>query len=617
MASIATRRSRATETATHRWRLLRLLPDAGRGPLIGFTLALSAKALTAPIQAIATGWLIGEIGTAHYLEAVLAPIATLAFVLLAGQLSESLADHFRAAAAARIDGQARIRVREVALAQDGIGLLETAGFRDEAALASGLGVSWRLQSPGAAATGQFLLLFRFLGAAVAALVLARFFPLLAIVLLLASLVMRAILRRQWVYLAALNDGLVGEQRRSEYWADLVGAAPAAKEIRLFGLADWSVARRLKAYLQPTQIMWTARRDVIRHQGPTTALAAGSALLALAVPGLAATRGHLGAGALASCLVAAWGIFQIGLMGFEAYDIEAGLGAVRALDRLVSAHPRTWKSTSGMVLDRQGPPLVRFENVQFSYPDTRSPVLRGLDLEISPGEILAVVGVNGAGKTTLIKLLSGLYTPTSGRITVDGHDLRQLQSAYWCRRLSAIFQDFVCYPTTIRDNVALSAPEHLDDVVGIEAALRRAGADGLAEGLSDGIHTRLWRGGTGGVDLSGGQWQRLAIARALFAADHGRQILVLDEPTAHLDVQAEADFYDRVIATTAGVSVMLISHRLSTVRRADRIVVLDGGRVIESGTHDQLVENGGQYARMFGLQAARFLDAVSASEEVRP
>ncbi|MFJ5736181.1 ABC transporter ATP-binding protein [Streptomyces microflavus] len=599
-------------TIADRNRLLRLLPEAGRVLVGGYAAVLTVQALATPVQAVATAWLVGRIGHPQGAWAIAGPLGALAAVLLASQLTDSLSAQLRASVSARIDGWARLRVREVALAQDGLELLESPGFKDEAALASGLGVAWRVQSPGAAATGQFLLMFRFFGAAAAAGVLASYFPLLAAVLLAVSLFIRAVLRRQWVYLAGLNDSLVGEQRRSEYWADLAAGTAAAKEVRLFGLASWVTTRRQNAYVRPTRIMWQARRDVIRRQGLTTALTAGSALLALGVPGLVAARGDLTVGALAGCLVAAWGVFQIGFMGLEAFDIEAGAGAVEALDRIAGRGAPASVSGHGGAMPRR-PPWVRFEGVSFTYPGASEPVLRHLDLEIRPGETLAVVGVNGAGKTTLTKLLGGLYRPTAGCITADGRDLRDLDPAGWRRHLSMVFQDFVRYPATLRDNVALSAPEALDDGEGIHEALRRADAAGLVAGLPDGADTRLWPGGTGGSDLSGGQWQRVVIARALFAAAHGRRLLVLDEPTAHLDVQAEADFYERVVATAGDVSVVIISHRLSTVRRADRIVVLDGGRMTESGSHEELLAHDGRYARLFRLQAARFTDTVAAGD----
>jgi ATP-binding cassette subfamily B protein len=249
--------------------------------------------------------------------------------------------------------------------------------------------------------------------------------------------------------------------------------------------------------------------------------------------------------------------------------------------------------------------IRFENVAFAYPGSERRVLDGLDLTIPAGRSLAIVGINGAGKTTLVKLLARLAEPDGGRITVDAVDLRDVDPQAWRARLGAIFQDFLHYELSVRDNVGFGAPHLLDDADRVRAVVERVGADGFVQRLPRGYDTTLSRTYADGADLSGGQWQRLAIARALMAVEGGASVLVMDEPTANLDVRAEAAFYDRFLELTSGLTTILISHRFSTVRRADRIAVLAGGRVVEEGTHDELVAQGGRYARMFRLQAERF------------
>ncbi len=229
----------------------------------------------------------------------------------------------------------------------------------------------------------------------------------------------------------------------------------------------------------------------------------------------------------------------------------------------------------------------------------------LDLTVEAGRSLAIVGLNGAGKTTLVKLLARLYEPQSGRILVDGRELREYPVRAWRRRLAAIFQDFVHYELPVRDNVGFGAVELLHDDERIRGALARAGALDLVEALPQGLETTLSREEAGGAELSGGEWQRVAIARALLAVDGGAGVLVLDEPTANLDVRAEAAFFDRFLELTRGLTTILISHRFSTVRRADRIVVLDDGRVVEVGTHAELLAARGRYAELFHLQAERF------------
>jgi ATP-binding cassette subfamily B protein len=249
--------------------------------------------------------------------------------------------------------------------------------------------------------------------------------------------------------------------------------------------------------------------------------------------------------------------------------------------------------------------IAFEGVRFGYPARSDPVFDGLDLHIPAGRSLAVVGPNGAGKTTLVKLLTRLYDPTGGRITVDGVDLATIDAGAWQRRVAAIFQDFTRYQLSASDNVGFGAVERLGERDELLAAAERAGAREIIEGLPAGWDTVLSPRAPGGVDLSGGQWQPVALARALFAVAAGAGVLILDEPTASLDVRAEADFYDRFLELTTGITTIVISHRFSTVRRADHIVVVEHGRVTEAGDHGSLVAAGGRYAHMFRLQATHF------------
>jgi ABC-type multidrug transport system fused ATPase/permease subunit len=241
--------------------------------------------------------------------------------------------------------------------------------------------------------------------------------------------------------------------------------------------------------------------------------------------------------------------------------------------------------------------IAFCDVSFVYPGSRRAVLSGLDLTVQAGTSLAIVGQNGAGKTTLAKLLCRLYDPNDGAIKVDGVDLRHLKPAGWRRRIAAVFQDFVRFELSLRENVDPTR-EATDDE--IRAALVDAGAENLAE-----LDTPLAKGYSNGIELSGGQWQRVALARALCAVRRGAGLVLLDEPTAQLDVRGEAEVFDRVLQATREATTILISHRFSTVRHADRICVLEHGRVVELGSHDELLAVGGRYKTMFELQAKRF------------
>ncbi|WP_438039782.1 ABC transporter ATP-binding protein [Sorangium sp. So ce128] len=248
--------------------------------------------------------------------------------------------------------------------------------------------------------------------------------------------------------------------------------------------------------------------------------------------------------------------------------------------------------------------VRFEGVGYRYPGQSRWALRGIDLHIPSGQSLALVGHNGAGKTTFIKLLARLYEPTEGRILLDGKDLRAWEPDALRRRIGVVFQDFNQYQLTLRENVGLGSVEHLADEPRVARAVAEGGADEVVTVVPGGLDAQLGRWFKGGVELSGGQWQKVALARAFMREQ--ADILVLDEPTAALDAEAEHAVFQRFRSLSKGRTTIVISHRFPTVRMADRIVVLDGGRIVEEGTHDELVARGQRYARMFALQAEGYL-----------
>jgi ATP-binding cassette, subfamily B, bacterial len=386
------------------------------------------------------------------------------------------------------------------------------------------------------------------------------------------------------------------QRHADYAYRLAVEPPAAKEVRLFGLARWVIERFRSRRQRLFELRWEATRLRERPVVWSLLLVLGANLVVFWSMGAAASRGSLGLDRLITYATAAMSTSMIAYGGLS-WALDAAAAAAAAVLRLKGAMGSQGALALG---DRPagGMPAhdIRFRNVTFAYPGNPEPVLAGFDLQVPAGSSLAIVGQNGAGKTTLAKLLCRLYDPQEGAVEIDGTPLPALDLIGWRSRVTAVFQDFIRFERSLRDNVApAGAPDDR-----IRAALAEAGALGLAD-----LDTVLSRAYPGGTDLSGGQWQRIALARALCAVRGGAGLVLLDEPTAQLDVRGEAEIFDRILAATRHCITILISHRFSTVRHADLICVLEHGRVVELGTHDQLMMAGGRYRTMFDLQASRF------------
>ena len=404
-----------------------------------------------------------------------------------------------------------------------------------------------------------------------------------------------LLRESAIWRDRNTDEVRSAQRDADYAYRLAVDPPASKELRLFGLVGWTIERFVAARRRLHQLQYEATRLRERPLAWSLLLVAAANVVVLGSLASAAADGRIALGEIVVYAQCAVGTSLIAFGGLN-WALDGASAPVAAVRRLEPVMASTGRLTSGR-RPAAGLPArdIRFRDVTFAYPGGVA-VLDGFDLTIPARSSLAIVGQNGAGKTTLAKLLCRLYDPQRGAIEVDGIDLRDLELSSWRSRLTAVFQDFIRLALPLRDNVAPGGAP--DDVV-LEA-LEAAGAATLTR-----LDTVLARGYEGGTDLSGGQWQRVALARALASVSMGAGVVLLDEPTAQLDVRGEAEIFERILSATRHCTTILISHRFSTVRHADRICVLDKGAVVELGTHDELMALNGRYRTMFDLQAQRF------------
>jgi ABC-type multidrug transport system fused ATPase/permease subunit len=438
-------------------------------------------------------------------------------------------------------------------------------------------------------------LVEIIGGLACAIVLAGFSWWAPVVLAGAWIATHWLLRESAVWRDRNTEEVRSAQRDADYAFQLAVNPQPAKELRLFGLVAWTIERFVARRTRLHALQYEATRLREKPLLWSLLLVVGANVLVFWALAQSAANGMLSLEQVVVFAQTAVGTSMIAFGGLN-WALDGSSAPVAAVLRLGGAMASAGALTPGH-RSANGMPAreIRFRNLTFAYPGG-GPVLDKFDLSIPTGSSIAIVGQNGAGKTTLAKLLCRLYDPQSGAIEIDGVDLRELSLASWRDRITAVFQDFIRFELPLRDNVA---PAGAPDAVVLQA-LESAGAANLAN-----LDTVLARGYDQGTDLSGGQWQRIALARALCAVQLGAGLVLLDEPTAQLDVRGEAEIFDRILAATRQCTTILISHRFSTVRHADRICVLEHGRVIELGTHDELMAKGGRYRTMFDLQAQRF------------
>jgi ATP-binding cassette, subfamily B, bacterial len=584
------------------WKFAGILPRAGRTLAIAWWVVLVLRGTLPALFAIAMGGLIGAVQRGEPLEG---PLALIAAVFIPLQVLSPMHQAIGANLGSRTAAWLYDQLASACVRPPGMGHLESPQLTNDLTMARDFDLG--ITGPPMSISMDFIAsgLVEMIAGLTCAIVLAGYAWWAPLLLAGAWLGTHWLLRESGVWRDRNTQEVRDAQRGADYAYRLAVDAPAAKEIRLFGLASWTVERFRSRRRRLFELRWEATR--LRERPVVWSLLlvlTANVVVFWSVAGAAADgaipldRAVTYAAAAVTTSMIAFGGLSWALDGASAPAV-AVLRLQEAMDP-AGALVRGTGSAAGAPARE-----IRFRAVTFAYPGAE-PILDAFDLTIPAGSSLAIVGQNGAGKTTLAKLLCRLYDPQRGSIEVDGVDLRDIDPDVWRSRVTAVFQDFIRFEWPLRDNVApAGAP---DDA--IRAALEEAGAARLAD-----LDTVLARGYEGGTDLSGGQWQRVALARALCAVRLGVGLVLLDEPTAQLDVRGEAEIFERVLAATRHATTILISHRFSTVRQADRICVLERGRVVELGTHDELMALGGRYRTMFDLQASRFgTDSSGDAEE---
>jgi ABC-type multidrug transport system fused ATPase/permease subunit len=583
------------------WKFFAALTKADRGLAIAWWTALLLRGVLPAVFAVAMGILTGAV---QHGEGLAGPLALVGVIFVLLQVLSPLHHAISASLGDRTAAWLYDRLTEACVRPPGMGHLEDAKLSTDLTVARDFDLG--MTGPPLAISMDFIAggMVQMITGLACVIVLFTWAWWEALLLAGAWLATHWLLRESAVWRDRNTEEVRAAQRDAEYAYRLAVEPAPAKEVRLFGLADWIIERFANRRTRLHALQYEATRLRERPMIWSLLIVLGANVVVFWSLAWALANGAVSLGAAVVFAQSAIGVSMIAFGGFS-WALDGASAPVAAVLRLGETMGQAGGLPSGKRVAAGMPAReIRFRDVTFSYPGG-SPVLEHFDLTIQAGTSLAIVGQNGAGKTTLAKLLCRLYDPQSGCIEVDGVDLRELDLESWRARLTAVFQDFTRFEWPLRDNVApAGAPEDM-----VRESLESAGAGGLAD-----LDTILARGYDGGTDLSGGQWQRVALARALCAVRLGAGLVLLDEPTAQLDVRGEAEIFERILAATRQCTTILISHRFSTVRQADRICVLEHGRVIEFGTHDELMAKGGRYRTMFDMQAKRFADEEKETEE---
>jgi len=596
MASMFQRASERKE-----WKFFSVLPKAAPGLALAWWFALLLRGALPAAFAIAMGVLVGAVQRGDSLAVPLAMVGAI-FILLQvlSPIHQALSANLGDRAAAWLYD----RLTQACVCPPGIGHLEDPKLTSDLTVARDFDLG--MTGPPLTISMDFIAsgMVEMVGGIACAVILAGYAWWAPIVLASAWGATHWLLRESAVWRDRNTEEVRGAQRDADYAYRLAVDPPASKELRLFGLVGWTMERFVARRTRLHELQYAATRLRERPLIWSLLLVVGANILVFWALASSAANGRISLGAAVVYVQSAIGVSMIAFGGFS-WALDGAAAPVAAVLRLEPAmRPAGALRSGNRAVNAKRAHEIRLRDITFAYTaGDGMPVLEHFDLTIPAGSSIAIVGQNGAGKTTIAKLLCRLYDPQSGVIEVDGVDLREFDLASWRSRIGAVFQDFIRLELPLRDNVApAGAPDYI-----VNAALESAGAEKLAS-----LDTVLARGYDGGTDLSGGQWQRVALARALSAVKMGAGVVLLDEPTAQLDVRGEAEIFDRLLAATRQCTTMLISHRFSTVRHADRICVLEHGRAVELGTHDELMTLGGRYRTMFDLQAERF--SVPPDEE---